>query len=817
MGYRDYLSKKQGGGIMDSANPFWNKAYQYVPRNYVGLDVDSRLALIGKKTKTPELPDLSKFREKLDKDLLYGEKDILLKRFNELERRIREEVKTNPYALSNNPTIISYFNELANMYNSPELQSQIDKKKSVVSQENKARESGQVQSFAYDVQAGEYIPVALGKVSEAFVNSQGGDNRLISTVFGDMTNSGYKNTTFGNVGKGTEEDFAKNMNKIFEQVKTDSEKKGGSSESIRYLNSFGQEVSAEEGEGYISVVSGGSKGWRTNIQNLKLLSEFMQKRRGQLSDIIGENAQEGFNQLVAKTLHGASALVQFGNVLNMQEKISNTAKETAKNNGKDSPKTTYDDIKKYEDLIKNDDNLKQALSKVSSQDLLYHLKALQSSKGELAKKTIIQNNPVLSYLFTLNEEDSNSKLEAVTKLLELNKRAVEDATMLGNTQFNQIVHKTYNTEEEYFHRQSLHGDGAYGGAAKKRKQDELASDYSRATEGIIIEDEAETRHASLEEAANLLMRSNKNLTKEQAMEIVMREAAINDYIANAPNKELAEAVADLMFADKSNEQVALNNLVNKINTHNSNDKEVKNQLTTNDVMKQAMQEINGKIKEYKENPQKAQGAVVVKVQNVNKTTKVDNEIGKLYAGEDNDNYIPASSIEATTLSVNGIRVPKEARQYVSVKNGGDQATVTQINLRSAGTKQNVSDIQRTMIIDKTILDSKDPKVQEFLKQIGIDKNSTAKTVKDPQFNNGKLTDKGSGGDINVFVVRGNSSIVADVTKFNSNPELKQGNRADRSRVKTYSVNSGQPINDGPAFGSYIEKADLLGKLPTWEK
>lgn len=812
MGYRDYLPKMQSGDIFDATNPYWNKAYQYVPRSYMGIDVDSRIALLANTPKTPEVPDLSKFREKLDKDLLYGEKDIMLGRFNELERKIKDELQKNPYALENNPTIISYFNELSNMYNSPELQSQIDKKKLVVAQETKAREQGQVGSFVYDSQTNQYMPITMGQLTNSFLNSQTKQDKLAAFIFGDKTNSGYRNVNFANVGKGTEQDFTNEMIKIFNKVESDSEKRGGSGETINYINGFGNAVSAEEAEGYVSQIQGSSNFLKTNEINLKNLAKFIYERNGDLTGIIGEKAQEGYNQLVVKKLNEADAYTQFGNVMSMQKAIS----QEAKSKNSKIKNTTYDDIKKYADIISSDETLLNTLKSVSPQELIYDLSVLNSNKNDDVKRLTIAKNPALLYLFSNDKlENKEEKIEAIEKLLELTKRTTQDAVISGNTDFNYLINRTKSTESEYFYRVNLHG-GGYGGARKKREEEELSSDFQNAVQGVMAEDKAEEKEISIDEYAAMLKLTaeHKNKSDEERRQIAINEAAANDYVANAIDKEIAELAARVLLKNNENDKERLKAIIEERNKNRPDT----SKLSIKDVLIDAANEINKGANEFRKDPKKAQGAVKVKRENVNKTTKVDSEIGKLNASESNDKFINSKDIKSTELIINGVVVPDEAREYILAQNGSGGAIVTQINSLYFDEKQNISAVNRVFAISKDIENSKNKKVKEFFEKIkekGLTNIAGAETYK--SLSGGKTE---TGGTKSVteeyYVVSGISNVAKDAKVFGGNQRVKQGdlseNRVDQENILGYHVEDPLNVRDNN-YSSYEQKKKMIEELP----
>jgi len=756
MSYKDYIPTKQSGGflegtIFDSTNPFWYNAYQYVPRDYVGLDVDNNLRLIleRSKKKTPEMPDLSKFKEKLDKDLLYGEKSILLDRFNTLERVIREELQYNPYALSNNPTIIGYFNELVNMYNSAELQSQIDKKNEVVKQIAKARESGQQESYVRDEQTREYIPVTMGKMAEAFMNSEGEKNRYYSTVFGDLTPKGYRNTTFSNVGKGTEENFTEGMNKVYKQVEENSIKEGGTSSGITYVDAFGNRTNPAYAEGYIKIVSGGYEKNETNLGNLADTTKFFKEQKPEFDALLGEKAQEGFNQLVAKTLNGSSFTNQLTNTLEILKNAKQEAEAIAKKNNTQLKETTFDvALEKATKLLKDKD-LEKALSQVSSQKLFYDLSVLKSDKNENVKALVIKSNPVLSLL--LSKENGIEDLQTLEQLLNLVKITTQEAIITKNTNFNTIinkqVHREKMTESDVF----LSGKG-YGGGIEKEKEQAYMTKYAEIINGRVEKKDLKEKEGGLEEAISKLKVFFPKASDEELKNLLLKEAAANSYLTNlAKTKDISktgmEEIVKGLLQNKGKNEI-VNNALNahafkygyrlatkeeaeKYKDYSFNGKVYVKKVDGKIVPLQkdkieeaekvilknieiARDEINRRVEEYKRNPKGF--AMKMGVFNTNAKT-----VGDVYSSKINPNLKENEELSGETLKgrvviINGVQVPEEALKYIEVKNVSNNAELTQIPSLTFGTNFNVPLANHTGIIDFERLEKdkdKNPKLKEF--------------------------------------------------------------------------------------------------------
>ena len=753
MSYRDYISTKQSGGflegtIFDSTNPFWYNAYQYVPRDYVGLDVDNHIRLIleRNKKKTPEMPDLSKFREKLDKDLLYGEKSILIDRFNTLERAIREELQYNPYALSNNPTIIGYFNELVNMYNSAELQSQIDKKNEIVKQIAEARESGQQESYVKDAQTKEYIPATMGQMAEAFMNSEG-KNRYLSTVFGDLTPKGYRNTTFSNVGKGTEKDFTEKMNEVYRQVREDSIKEGGTSSGITYIDAFGQTTNPAYAEGYIKTVSGSYEKNATNIAKLAETTKFFKEQQGEFNALLGEKAQEGFNQLVAKTLNGSSFTNQLANVLELLKKAKQEAEAIAKKNNTQLGETTFDIALIKATKLLEDKDLEKALSQVSSQQLLYDLSVIRSDKNENVKALVIKSNPVLSLL--LSKENGMENLQILEQLLNLVKITTQESIINKNTNFNTIinkqVHREKMTESDVF----LFGEG-YGGDIKEQQKQEFLTDYVLAINSVVRDEDLKERQGGLSEAISKLKILFPKAKDEDLKNLLLKEAAANDYLTNlAETKDVSktgmEEIVRGLLQGKSRDEIvnnALNahaskygyrlateeemkELAKKLRPEEYKDYVVDGKVYVKKVDKQlvplqgnkvrkakevvsnnieiARREIDLRVKKYEENPEGF--AINFKQANIIPTTKGDERPSVQYTNMKRTDYFGGEALKNKVITINGIQVPEEALPYIQVQNGADNAEVTQFSLLTLGKKVNVPVANHRIIINKDELSS----------------------------------------------------------------------------------------------------------------
>jgi len=721
MGYKDYIPTKQSGGflegtIFDSTNPFWYNAYQYVPRDYVGLDVDNNLRLIleRSKKKTPEMPDLSKFKEKLDKDLLYAEKSILLDRFNTLERAIREELQYNPYALSNNPTIIGYFNELVTMYNSAELQSQIDKKNEVVKQIAKARESGQQESYVKDSQTGEYIPVSMGKLAQAFVNSQGMENRYNSMVFGNYTpGKGYENIDFSNVGKGTEKDFTDKMLEVYSKVETNSSKEGGRRGYISYVDAFGQPTHPAYATGYIKTVAGGYDRTESNLANLAETTSIFRKKDGEFSSLLGDKAQEGFNQLVVKALNGSSFTNQLSNVLGVLSKAKEEAEKIAKKNNIALGKTTFDTASEKTSKLLEDENLKQALSQVSSQKLIYDLSVLRSNKNNNVKSLVIKSNPVLSLL--LSKENGNETLQTLEQLLNLVKITTQEGIINSNTNFNTVINQQTHTDTETYSNQTV-SDGAYGGGNIEKQKQAYTTKYAEIINGYAEKEDLKEKEMGLDEYIIELKRAMPNLNEQRVKDLAIREAAANDYLYNTKDGKVTgmEQIVKGLLQGKSKDEI-INDVFNAVKqegfTFDSNTKKyikvvgektltIDVEKAKNDILRNmeiADKNIKLRIEKYSTNPE----GFAIKVK---RTNAIPASIGDTYSSRINPNLEPDKELEGGVFQdkdiyINNVKVPEEALKYITIRNVSDNAQLTQIPSVTLGSNLNISSANHPVTID----------------------------------------------------------------------------------------------------------------------
>ena len=738
MAYKDYISTTTLDAN-DPTNPFWYQPLQYIPFEYKGINVDSKLALL-KPQEKPQMPDLSKFREKLDKDLLPDEKKGIMQRFNDLEREIRMELQVNPYALSNNPYLIQKFNELANLYNSAELQSLIDNKKFVKEQLDKAVSSGETDKLVYDPQLKQYSYQTIGQVANGVLNLQG-DQKSAHVVFDfDYGKGKFKNISIPNIGNGREEDFTRVLAERYSKVEADTSGDNTKIASLHYVDAFGNKTSPAYAEGYIKVVSGGGYKTSQNYNNLLAVSAMLINQKDSIKTILGDKAYEGFNQLVHKTLAGGDALSQYKNLERVYKQIEQNYKQLKDAKGNDpikenQYKSLYEQkMKPIIEEIEKDEMLTKALSSVSIQKIMYDIATINSNKSSHAKNITIKNNPVLQYLLALsNGSDEERELARkyfsyIQQLNTIAKSTTEDAVLANNTAFNTLLNRKYDHTTETYHDISLHGH-AYGGGIEREKE-YRSTPFQNLVFGLYPENLKE-KTIGADEYIQHIMQST-GASREQAIFVAAQDAAASDLLRH---NALFKYYVDYERETDSAKKQKLKEIIER-----EFEKEIKNTtlISTSKLgikpkvedlgrlFKQRLEEETKKNIEALNSGKQREGQFNYLVRYTVETptnTRGGNEGKWVPYSQNGEELVRIGSVpteEKHTIYVNGLPVDSKKYPDALITNGVNYALGTQLNSYTFGGPLNNTNLNRTLYIPRS-------EASEFIRKYGLDKSSVKYT------------------------------------------------------------------------------------------